>query len=246
MKTERVDNYWSNFFGFERDELRGTGIIVVPHNYLEVYNGAWIFKRKNQLILSVPQGIVNQIKDKVKKIKLESNNVFSESNLEYLFEKNIEKIIGPTYQGYYDDPDAELQISKEVDKINFEKHYKLIESLSKSGDEEGWANSGINKRNDGLFGYFYENKIESIACYNIIRGDVGFVGVYTNPNFRGMGFSYEVLKKAVRELSTKDKLIRYQTLISNKPSIRIANKIGFKEYANNMAIRLKKKKDRSQ
>ncbi len=49
--------------------------------------------------------------------------------------------------------------------------------------------------NDGIYGFFHESKIVSIGCYKILRGDVGFVGIYTHPKFRGTGFSYEVVKE---------------------------------------------------
>lgn len=240
MNVDRIDNYWSDYFGIEKDEIGGDGLIVVPHNHLEGYNGAWIFKRKHRLILSVKSNLINKISAKINKKKPEGDNLFSKLYLDYVFDEKIDRIIGPTYQGYFDDVETDIQLSKKVDKINFKEDYNLIERLSKSGDNEGWANSGINRNNDGIYGYFHENKMESIACYNIIRGDVGFVGVYTNPKFRGMGFSYEVVKNVVSDLSIKGKLIIYQTLISNKPSIRIAKKIGFEEYAANIAIRLKK------
>jgi len=243
MKLDRIDYYWSNFFGLKRDELNTKGVIVVPHKYLEDYNGAWIFNRNNRIIISAPIKMINKITDKIKILNIERANMFSKQYLNYLFGEKIERIIGPTYQGYYDDAGRKIQVSEEVVKISFEEHHQLIKRLSDSGRKEDWSNSGINKDNDGIYGYFYKNNIESIGCYNIIKGDVGFIGVYTNPNYRGMGFSYEVVKKILKDLSIEGKLIIYQTLISNKSSISLANKVGFKGYANNIAIRLKKNKE---
>ena len=243
MKEERISTYWMNFFGIGKGELRKSRVIVVPHRHLEDYQGAWIFKRDNWIIISVQPKTVDQITNKTKRVEPKEVNVFSRPYLEYLFGKEIERIVGPVYQGYYDDTETVLQVSKEVREINFKEDQELITRLSKSGDEEGWLNSSINKNNKGMYGYFHKDKIESIGCYNIVRGDVAFIGVYTNPNFRGIGFSQEVLKKMVMDLSARGKLIRYQTLLSNEPSIRLAGKIGFEEYANNIAIRLKKNED---
>lgn len=240
MNLERIDNYWCDFFGIKRDEIRRTGVIVVPHHYLDGYNGAWIFKHKKKVIISVKPIMVKQIKDKIEPLKPEIENIFSKGYINYLFGNAVEEIIGPTYQGYFDDTEITIPISKKVVKISYEDQHELIDNLSRSGDQEGWLHSGVDKNNDGIYGYFHHDSIVSIGCYRIIRGDVGFAGVYTNPRFRGKGFSQEVVKKIVMELSEKGMLIRYQTLISNNPSIRIATKIGFKEYAQNIAIRLKK------
>lgn len=243
MRKERIDKYWNNFFGLEDNELTKRGIIITPHNYLDGYNGVWIFQRENQIILSVESKMIDKLRSKIKEKQANETNLFSRSYIEYLFGKDVDRIIGPVYQGYYDDELRSWQISEKVKQINFMDHPDLADELSRTGDDDGWAHSGINSDIDGMYGFFHEGKLESISCYKMLRGDVGFVGIYTNPKFRGKGFSYEVAKRVVKELSERDKLIRYQTLKSNKASIKIANKLGFEEYGNNIAIRLKKKKD---
>ena len=79
-----------------------------------------------------------------------------------------------------------------------------------------------------------------MASCKISKEGVGFVGVYTNPACRGKGLSFEVVKKLVKDLSEMGRLIRYQTLASNIPSIKVAQKVGFEKYATNIAIRLQK------
>ena len=238
MNSERIDRYWSDFFGVEKDDIRSTGIMVVPHNYLAGYQGAWIFKHNERILISVPPQMEKEISNRIVALEPDLDNMFSQEFINHLFGNTIQKVIGPTYQGFFDQLEFMFPISNKVVKLSYAEHYELIHSLSRSGDVEGWSYSGVNKINDGIFGSFVDDSIVSIGCYKMIKGEVGFVGVYTHPGYRGKGFSQNILKKMVLELSERGKLIRYQTLMSNKPSIRIATKIGFRAYASHIAIRL--------
>lgn len=239
MNTERIHTYWSHFFGLEIEGLKGAGVTVVPHHYLDGYQGAWVFRHENRTIISLPPKRVKPITHKMEEMFNHSETIFSTSSLDYLFGTDIQKTIGPVYQGYYDNHETILQTVANVKKVDFKNHQELIDRLSISGDEEGWSHSGISEDKEGLYAYFCDDTIASMACYSIIRGGVAFIGVYTHPDFRRKEFSQEVLKKVVRDLSAEGKLIRYQTLVANQASVRLATKIGFIEYAVNMAIRLK-------
>ena len=239
MTEERISTYWSKFFGIEKESLSKPGLIVVPHNYLEEYQGAWIFKRNKRIIISVQPKELENTTQRTTRLEYEELNVFSRSTLDYIFGKNIERIIGPVYQGYYDNANTLIKISEAVQEINFKEHQEQIAQLSKSGDKDGWSNSSINNKAHGMYGYFHKGRIESISSYRLIRGNVAFIGVFTNPKFRGLNFSHEVMKKIVMDLTKRNILIRYQTLTSNKPSVRLAEKIGFNEFARNVAIRFK-------
>jgi len=59
VRKERIQKYWNEYFGIDK-EKRNETIIVVPHNHLEGYNGAWIFQRENKIIISVKPKLVDQ------------------------------------------------------------------------------------------------------------------------------------------------------------------------------------------
>lgn len=234
-----IEDYWCAYFGVDHQKINATGTIVVPHEHLKGYNGAWLFKKTNLVILSVPPEYVDEIRTKVVEREPEEKALFSTNYLTYLFGENIEKVIGPTFQGFYDDPTPIVTKSEHIREITFKKNRQEIEALSNSGDAIGWNHSSLNENCKGIFGYFHNGQLVSIANYKMLKGDFGFVGIYTHPAFRSRGFSQKLVQQIAKELTAKGKVILYQTLLSNKASLSVAKKIGFKEYARNVAVRFK-------
>jgi len=238
MKNNNIEQYWSNYFGITTAIINTPGITVVPHQALKGFVGAWIFKREEHLLFSVPPALVGTIKQKLSTKPPELANVFSTEYLYYLFDSQIERIIGPVFQGYYDAHQMVGGVAKAVRPLNYERDQKQIDHLSKSGDGIGWDHSGIAPDNAALYGYELENQIVAIANYKMRATDVGFIGVYTHPQFRGKGFGQAVVKAAVMDLMDKGCLVRYQTLWSNAASIGVAWQLGIEAYGSNVAIRL--------
>ena len=237
MTIKRIEDYWSDFFGISVEQLNSRKIIVVPHKGLAGYNGAWIFKHKLCWIISVPKDLQEKIAFMITEGTMHGSNLFEEEALRDLFGKNITKIIGPTFQGYYDQEIITGELSDQVIVLNRQEHKKEIAELSNSGDPRGWLHSGTSKNQDYLFGFEHEGKILSIANYKMVDKDVGFIGVYTHPDYRGRGLGQEVVKRAINDLISRKKLVLYQTLMSNMSSVVLAKSIGVQEYATNIAVR---------
>lgn len=63
------------------------------------------------------------------------------------------------------------------------------------------------------------------------RNDLQITYVVTNPKYRGHGYAAELIDQALFALRTKKRNIWYITDTSNLPSIRLAEKVGFQQYA---------------
>lgn len=57
--------------------------------------------------------------------------------------------------------------------------------------------------------------------------------------FRGCGYGKAVLSAASQYALDHHLLVLYQTLVSNKPAIAVAQSLGFQPYANHVAVRLR-------
>lgn len=238
MALKRIEEYWSEFFGISVDKLKSRGIVVVPHKGLSNYNGAWIFKHNLSWIISVPGDMQEKISAKKIEVAEEKIDLFKEEKLRGLFGKKIAKVIGPTFQGYYDQA-ITGEMSNQIVVLNEQEHQEQIEELSGSGDPKGWLHSGTGENQNYLFGFEHKGKILSIANYKMVSKDVGFIGVYTHPDYRGRGFGQQVVKRAIKDLVSKKKLVLYQTLLSNTSSVDLADRIGVKKFGTNIAIRFR-------
>ncbi len=107
-------------------EMTSKGISVVPHKALEGYHGVWIFKRKKRVIFSVRKNLVAEIENKVAALDFIENSVFTNQYINYFFGNKIEKIIGPTFQGYFDSTKMTWTVSENVRKIKFEEYEDIL------------------------------------------------------------------------------------------------------------------------
>jgi ribosomal protein S18 acetylase RimI-like enzyme len=76
------------------------------------------------------------------------------------------------------------------------------------------------------------------ATYRIESGVAAFPGLITHSEFRGRGYGKVVLSKAVEHGISHDLLMFYQTLLTNKPAIAVAQTLGYRHYATHLAVRL--------
>ncbi len=235
----KIELYWSTFFGVSPAELRKPGLTVVPHAGLKGYRGAWIFVRERCIILSVPPESVNEIVQKVGKVGINWESALHLEIPQKLFGRRIVKHIGPVFQGYYDRSNLPVAPSEQIRQIQHGQDLVALHKLSDSGDPNGWRDSGLEATQHQAYGYWHQGTLVAAANYKLMLGQAGFIGVFTHPGYRGQGFGQAVVKAVVAKLLSKDLLVLYQTLMSNQSSIGLAQQVGIREYAQNIAVRLK-------
>ncbi|MGH7324310.1 MAG: hypothetical protein ACREJ9_06660 [Candidatus Rokuibacteriota bacterium] len=59
--VQRVEQFWTAFFGCSRDDFGASRVLVVPHRGLAGYAGAWAFRDREACVLSVPPALVGEI-----------------------------------------------------------------------------------------------------------------------------------------------------------------------------------------
>ncbi len=240
MNQTHITTYWANFFGIPPTAFHQSGCRVLPHRQLAGFQGAWLYRRNNNIILSVPQEEVSLLAALVHQHPPTDKTLFSAPYIEYLFKDRVNKIIGPAFQGYYQALSGDPEEGPEsVLRLDFAQHQETIKSLSQSGDPIGWDHSGVFKEKSILYGYQYQGRILALANYRLVDEQVGFIGVYTHPEFRGRGFGRATVKAALTDLARQGKTALYQTLHSNIASIAVANSLGIQEFASHVAVRLK-------
>ncbi|MBX2877182.1 MAG: GNAT family N-acetyltransferase [Saprospiraceae bacterium] len=244
MDQTNITTYWANFFGIPPSAFDQTGCRVLPHRHLAGFQGAWLYRRDNNIILSVPQEEVSSVQKLVGQHPPTDKTLFSSSYIEYLFGNRVSKLIGPAFQGYYQAKSELLATNLDsVLRLDFEQHQDAVKALSQSGDSMGWDHSGVFKQNSILYGYQHQGQIRALANYRMVDDQVGFIGVYTHPEFRGLGFGRATVQAALADLARREKTALYQTLHSNVASIAVAKSLGIKEFASHVAVRLKPRSD---
>lgn len=242
MNQTNITNYWANFFGIAPTAFHQTGCRVLPHQHLAGFQGAWLYRRQDNIIFSVPPAEVPLILRLVEQRPPTVETLFTPSYIDYLFGERVNKIIGPAFQGFYQvAAGAVPSLSQTVERLDFEQHQEIIHRLSQSGDPLGWNHSGVYNHKSILYGYRHQGEIQTLANYRFLDENVGFIGVYTHPEFRGLGFGRATAQAALADLVRRGKTALYQTLHSNVASIAVAKSLGIQEFASHVAVRLKPK-----
>jgi GNAT superfamily N-acetyltransferase len=236
MAARRIDGYWSRFFGLAPAEILRPGLRVLPHAGLGDYHGAWIFRRGPTVLISVPPERVAETRDRAAVLPLEAMQ--SPEAVEALFGDDVERVIGPAFQGHLQPEAFRPSPSPHVRRLG-PADRGALEALWAASAPIDWQHSNLELDGPETFGYFADGVLAA-ACHNLMRApDAADHGVLTHPGFRGRGCGKAVVSASIAYALSRDRLILYQTLVSNTPAVGIALALGLTEYARHVAVRLR-------
>jgi len=228
------EKYWSDFFGITIELIRESSLKVVPHKELVGYNGAYIFKLGQSVVISVPAEIEDAVVARAKAD--DCGEVLTQAFVERLFE-NVERTIGPCYQGYCSKESVIPIDSADVRMLN-DADQRALKNLQRQVDEEEWEHSSLAP-DKVSFGYFQQGDIIAAACLDMWAENVANIGLITLQSQQGKGCAKKLCALATRFGLDHGYEMVYQTLLSNAPAVAVARSTGYIEYANHLAVRFK-------
>jgi GNAT superfamily N-acetyltransferase len=183
------------------------------------------------LIVSAPEGWLDYLYE-----KLELDLVMDESFLKKLFGQHFERCIGPAYHGSLEPADFQPVISGNIRALS-DRDAEARVVFEKECGLETWGDSGLDEAQD-LVAHFENERITAMAGYRAWNDTVGDPCVIVHPNSQTRGLGTLVVSEVVRLALLENKLLLYQTLKSNLAAVRLAQKLGFRQYAWHLAVRL--------
>jgi GNAT superfamily N-acetyltransferase len=230
--SERHDQFWASFFGISASDLSSTGVSIVIHAKLTGYRGVWFFKHADRLIVSAPNGWLVHLNE-----KFEPDLVMDESFLKKLFAKHFERSIGPAYHGSLESADFRPVFSSSVRALS-DRDFEARAVFEIECGLEAWDDSGLDAATQFLVAYFENERIAAMAGLRVQADFAGDPCVLVHPGFRARGLGTLVVSEVIRLALLEDKVLLYQTLESNLGAVGLARKLGFRQYASHMAVRL--------
>jgi RimJ/RimL family protein N-acetyltransferase len=249
MNTERVANYWQETFGVTDTEFASPGIRVHRNSgRVAGSDNALIFVHGDSCLISVPSGLVDVVRDRVAdvdvdvdvkvKVKVSPEAIFAPKTIQKLFSgRIIERMIGPSYQGYTERNHFRPVVCEKVRRMSNQDR-SAIDRLVQACDPTDWEVSGIVLENEPLFGYVRDGEVIALAGIIPWAPDAADPGLITHPAFRGQGYGKAVASAAMAHILDQGNVVLYQTLVDNRPSVRIAQSLGCQQYAYMMFIAL--------
>lgn len=232
--ARRVKEFWGDFFGIEPQELDRTGVQVVAHRGLGDYSGAWVFWRKNTILLSTPADLVAATRQAVEA----AGDIDAPEALAHIFVQHAERLVGPAYQGYLDP--SNFRPCHGPDVVPLLTRHSLLGDLAAECDPDEWSAAGIDpERPEPCFGYLCGDRIVAAVQNAFWAESTVSPGLIVHPDFRGRGYGKAVLSAAVSDALEQDHLVLYQTLWSNTCAVRAAAALGFTPFASHLAVRFR-------
>lgn len=236
MGFARASQYWQVYLGLT-EGLPESGLLFIPHaKSLADYWGMYAFKRGDALIFSVPESVLNEFKTRLEPLSLTES--WSASKLQTLFTDYSERVIGPAYQGWLEPERFRFEAVNNVRLLRVQDQFALLD-LKHACPQLDWEHSDIKLEDKNLFGYFLEDRLLTVAKAIYWQEDVINLGVVCHPDYRGKRFAEACLGAVIKGALELNQLVLYQTLLSNTPALKLAEKLGFQSYSESIAIRFK-------
>jgi predicted GNAT family acetyltransferase len=90
-----------------------------------------------------------------------------------------------------------------------------------------------------VFGYVVAQRLVAVASHFLFKEDhIAAAGVFTHPDFRRRGWGTAVASAVVQWALDREWIVEWSTTTTNLGSLRIANSLGFSEYATETELRI--------
>jgi GNAT superfamily N-acetyltransferase len=233
----RLDTHWGGLFGATAKELYTPGVRVVAHGpALADYQGAYVLRHHAACFVSVPPAYLAHTTAAFGGRAV--HEVFDRRFLAAAFGGAINQIIGPAYQGYLDAAGFRPADTMGARQLTY-VHIPALTRLEEACLSSEWEASGIDYHRPPLFGCFAGTELAAAATLEQ-RDPISLsIGVIVHPDYRGRGYGKAVVSEATAYALAQMPIVHYQTLLVNAHSIAIASALGFAEYAQTLAARLK-------
>jgi len=233
----RLDTHWGGLFGATTKDLYGSGVRIVAHGpALADYQGAYVLRYHSACFVSVPPAYLAHASAAFAGRTV--HEVFDRRFLASAFGSAINQIIGPAYQGYLDAGDFRPADTMGARQLTY-VHTPVLTRLEEACLSSEWEASGIDYHRPPIFGCFAGKELVAAATLEQ-RDPISLsIGVIVHPDYRGRGYGKAVVSEATAHALAQLPIVHYQTLLVNAHSIAIASALGFADYAQTLAARLK-------
>lgn len=230
-----IDSYWSSFFGCAPSALSAEGTLVVGHVGLEGYQGLWLFRRRQTLIVSVPVATVDLYRRACGGLRTADFDRIDAVRAQ--LPQPIERIIGPASIAYTDRQHFRPRASA-VARLLQPKDAAAYAALRQACGTLAWEHGGSAWGSQPLAGAFIGDTLAALAGYELWGAQIAHIAVVTHPAHRGQGHGAAVVSLLTSALLDRGLTPQYRTLRDNRSSLALGAALGFVAYAESIALRL--------
>jgi GNAT superfamily N-acetyltransferase len=232
----RVDTYWMADLGCLRAQLRSPQTVVLPHAD-EFYAGIFILLIGEAPIISLPHHLYLPLRATAE--RWSAADVRHDTCLRTWLGDRVDQMIGPAFIGYADHTTFQA-IEPNPACLLGVRDEPQIATLRAMCDAVEWEQGGSALGPNPTAGVYVGRELVALAGYQVWGGDLAHIAVITHPHHRGRGYACAAVSKLTETVLAQGLVPQYRTLDSNRPSIHVAQTLGFVRYGMSMAVRLRR------
>lgn len=221
------------------DALRDVGVSARAHGPVFAdYYGVYVWAMGRAAIVSAPAAWLARVGEAVvgQAPAALTDPAFWRGGLG---EASIERIVGPSYQGFVDAGAFRPVESQDVHPLVPADEADLDRFIAACPPAD-WADSAISSADSVIFGLRRAGTLIALASAPADALGMRSVGVVTLPAWRGQGAGRAVVSAlTARWLANGSPVLHYQTLRANRGSVAVARALGYEDAATALAIRLR-------
>jgi GNAT superfamily N-acetyltransferase len=237
LMTEQYDQFWAEYLGVKFSDWGVPGVSVNAHVGLAGFRGVWFFMRRERLAVSAPEGWLAHINQYVTNLTSYEKTV-EEAALRELFGEDFDRRIGPAFQGALT-PEGFLPVRSTNVRRLADGDFQAVGAFRAECGDDDLTTSAIDKAPLYQTVIFNHGQIAAISGYRPWNDNVGDPCVLTHPKYRGCGYGAAVMSMTLDLALADGKVLLCQTLESNTPAVKLAQRLGYERYAQHVAVRLK-------
>ena len=225
--------YWNKFFHSTTADLqKSTPLVTNKGRFVEKYGDQYIYFFQD---LATNKKIIAATDNSLKKINLAEDQIAqydSQSIRSHPAFKNYKLAFYDIDYGLdktefsYVSPFKDLNIKP----LNSDDH-NILDLFYLDCSDDDKETLDLNLEQDTALGAFYQNKLVAVARYITIRETyIADITVVTGTTYRGKRYSTPLVSELVKLILSKNLCPKYRVQDTNMPSIKIAERLGFKPY----------------
>jgi GNAT superfamily N-acetyltransferase len=231
-----ISRCWSRQFGWDEGDgplWSKPARLLSNGGGFKDYHGVMAMDALSGSVVSVPQVLQSELGPAL----LESSAPPTENAIR-LSPDLISDIIGPVFIGY---AEVVTGVPHHPVQLLGTKDTAYLSALEAACDATEWDHGGsVMGEAAVMCGVFVDGTLASLAGYEVWDSTIAHISVITHPDHRGQGYGHSAVAFLAKHAAWKKLFPQYRTLEANKPSMAIAQSLGFEHFATSVAVRLKR------
>jgi len=188
------------------------------------------------LIVSLPPGEVEIYRNEI--MRWRPGIILTPALIEGVFRERAKTILGPAFVGYADE-NIFRPVYPSGARLLTAADKKAFGVLRNACLAKEWDHGGSTFRPNHMVGVLRDQQLVTVASYKLWGEHIAHISIITHPSFRGRGHATTAVSELTRIVLERKLVPQYRTLKANVPSMTVAKKLRFLQYATSMLARFR-------